>query len=222
MYVKLFASLYQGTLRGKPDEILVFTNMLAHADQHGIVDMHFRAIAEEIGLSTDRVKAAIQNLELPDEESRSPEESGKRLIRMDEHRAWGWKVVNYLKYRSIKNEDDRREQNRIAQEKFRNKNKPQSAEVSIVSRGKPQSAHTEGEAVSSKKELNILVDFPKNKKMANDPTVDFETAWSKYPARAGGNSKQKALKAWLARAHKCFKHDAVGLDHQPLTRSPVQ
>ena len=32
MYCKLFASLYQGTLRGKSHEILVFTNLLAHAD----------------------------------------------------------------------------------------------------------------------------------------------------------------------------------------------
>ena len=33
MYVKLFSSLYQGTLRGRSDEILVFTNLLAYADQ---------------------------------------------------------------------------------------------------------------------------------------------------------------------------------------------
>lgn len=137
MYVKLFASLYQGTLRGKPDEILVFTNLLAHADKDGVVDIHWRAIADEVGLPPDRVKAAIENLEMPDSESRSPEEDGKRLIRLDEHRAWGWRVTNYAKYRGIKNEDERREQNRVAQEKWRNKNKQPSSDVNESNQDKP-------------------------------------------------------------------------------------
>jgi hypothetical protein len=137
MYVKLFASLYQGTLRGKPDEILVFTNLLAHADQNGIVDMHWQAVADETGLPRERVEAAIKTLEMPDPESRSPEMNGSRIVKMDEHRAWGWAIVNYAKYRAIRNEDDRREQNRVAQEKWRNKHRKHS---------KPRSAQAEEEA----------------------------------------------------------------------------
>jgi len=119
MYAKLFASLYQGTLRGKPDEILVFTNLLAHTSRDGIVDKHFRAIAEETGLTIEAVKAAIEVLESPDAESRSPEEDGARIVRLDEHRVWGWRVVNHGKYRAIKNEEDRAEQNRLAQQRYR-------------------------------------------------------------------------------------------------------
>lgn len=141
MYVKLFASLYQGTLRGKPDEILVFTNMLAHADLNGIVDMHWQAIADETGLPRDRVEAAILTLEMPDPESRSPEMDGSRIVKMDGHRAWGWAIVNYVKYRAIRSEDDRREQNRIAQEKWRCKHYSNQSKQS-----KPPSAHTEAEA----------------------------------------------------------------------------
>lgn len=146
MYVKLFASLYQGTLRGKSDGILVFTNLLAHADQSGRVDIHPRAIAEEVGLSEDSVRVALGFLEAVDEESRSPENEGRRIVLLDGHRAWGWQIVNYGKYRAIKNEDDRREQNRLAQERWRSKqssvsdvsnNKQASAEISSVSRGKP-------------------------------------------------------------------------------------
>jgi hypothetical protein len=62
MYCKLFASLYQGTPRGRSDEILVFTNLLAHADKDGYVDKHFLAIAQETGLQLDRVKLAIESL----------------------------------------------------------------------------------------------------------------------------------------------------------------
>ncbi len=137
MYAKLFASLYQGTLRGNPDEILVFTNLLAHADATGVVDKHWRAISEEIGISRERVEAAIANLEAPDRESRSPELDGRRIVKMDEHRVWGWRIVNHGKYRAIRDEDDRREQNRLAQERWRNKHsKPR----------KPISAQAEAEA----------------------------------------------------------------------------
>ena len=136
MYVKLFSSLYQGTLRERSDEILVFTNLLAYADQHGIVDKHFKAISDETGLSIEKVQAAITALESPDLESRSPELDGRRIVRMDEHRVWGWRIVNYVKYRAIRSEDDRREQNRLAQERWRNRHNKQS---------KPRSAQEEGE-----------------------------------------------------------------------------
>ncbi len=137
MYAKLFASLYQGTLRGCSDEILVFTNLLAHADSFGMVDKHWRAIAEETGISRERVEKAIENLEAADPDSRSPEEEGRRIVKMDEHRVWGWRIVNYGKYRSIRSEEDRRVQNRAAQERWRNKQgKPR----------KPPSAQAEAEA----------------------------------------------------------------------------
>lgn len=144
MYAKLFTSIYQGTLRGNSHGLLVFTNLIAHADKAGQVDIHPRAISEEVGLTVDQVRSALDELEAPDAESRSPEEEGRRILRLDEHRAWGWRVVNYLKYRAIRNEDDRREQNRAAQIKWRSKqSKPASAKVSPAS---AQSAHTEAEA----------------------------------------------------------------------------
>lgn len=138
MYAKLFASLYQGTLRGRADEILVFTNLIAHADARGVVDKHWRSIAEETGITVDEVKAAILNLEAPDPESRSPDLGGARIVRMDEHRAWGWLIVNYGKYRAIRNEDDRRLQNREAQERFRQRKQSKPR--------KPMSAQAEAEA----------------------------------------------------------------------------
>lgn len=121
MYGKLFASLYQGTLRGRANEILVFTNLIAHADREGFVDKHWRAISEEVGLSVDDVKAACSALEAPDPESRTNVAQGARIQRIDDHRAWGWKIVNYAKYRDIRNEEERRVQNRKAQERFREK-----------------------------------------------------------------------------------------------------
>jgi len=167
VYAKLFSSIYQGTLRGRSDSLLVFTNLLAHADQFGHVDIHPRAIAEEVGLRLDAVQAALDELEAPDSESRSPDEDGRRIVRLDGHRAWGWRIVNYTKYRSIRNEEDRREQNRRAQARWRARNnpppstctaladqesadvsphQPPSAEHQQKKPRQPKKAHTEAEA----------------------------------------------------------------------------
>ena len=109
----------------------MFTNLLAHCDQYGVVDIHPKAISEEIGIPMERVKSTLVMLQSPDPESRTQDKEGRRILLLDEHRDWGWSVVNYMKYRAIKNEDDRREQNRIAQEKWRNKNKHDISKVSI-------------------------------------------------------------------------------------------
>ena len=145
MYAKLFTSIYQGTLRGNSHGLLVFTNLLAHADKTGFVDVHPRAIADEVGLDIAQVRSALIHLESPDDESRSPEREGRRIIRTDEHRDWGWQIVNYLKYRAIRNEEDRREQNRLAQETWRNKNKQSKPSVSVDKPSKPMQKEKEKE-----------------------------------------------------------------------------
>jgi hypothetical protein len=159
LYAKLFTSIYQGTLRGNSHGLLVFTNLLAHADSAGIVDIHPKAIADEVGLSEPQVRSALDLLESPDDESRSPEEAGRRIVRVDEHRAWGWRIVNHAKYRAIRNEEDRREQNRLAQAKWREKNKPIVSKANGASAG---SAHTEAdtEAEAVKKIAGIAIAQP--------------------------------------------------------------
>lgn len=190
MYAKLFASLYQGTLRGQSNEILVFTNLLAHTGKDGTVDKHFRAIAEETGLSIDSVKAAIDVLEAPDPESRSPDEEGARIVRLDEHRVWGWRVVNHAKYRAIRSEDDRAEQNRIAQQKWREKkkqrnddNKQSKPSVSVISPSR-------GRGSKQIQEADTLTPPCQPKASPSG----FEDFWNAYPKRVG---KGNAEKVWV-------------------------
>jgi hypothetical protein len=109
MYVKLFTSLFDGSMRGHSDLLLVFVNILCHTDQDGIVDRHWQAIVDETGLSPARVKTAITELEGPDEQSRSRNDDGRRLKRIDPEREWGWEVINFKKYDGIRNAVERRE-----------------------------------------------------------------------------------------------------------------
>ena len=166
--------------------MLVFTNLLAHADKMGHVDIHPRAIAEEVGLTVEQVRAALDELEAPDAESRSPEEDGRRIIRLDAHRAWGWAVVNYIKYRAIKSEDDRREQNRASQQVWRDKHKQPSAIVSSHQPSSAESAHTEAEAeAKAEAKINAGIASPKQPPratrapVASRPAIGAET-WARY------------------------------------------
>jgi len=226
LYAKLFTSIYQGTLRGNSHGLLVFTNLLAHCDKDGIADIHPRAVAEEVGLTVEQVRAAIEELESPDDESRSPEEQGRRIVRMDDHRAWGWRVVNYVKYRAIRNEEDRREQNRRAQEAWRKKHKPPSAEVSRdkppsaeVSQAKPQSAHTEADTEAEAKAKNkreareraapvarpadvseaVWSDWKALRKAKRAPVTPTVLAEAEREAAKAGMPLQEFLSVWCAR-----------------------
>jgi len=197
MYAKIFSSLYQGTLRGRSNEILVFTNLLAHASKDGIVDKHWRAIAEETGLTVDSVRAAIIELESPDLESRSPEEDGARIIQMDGHRAWGWQIVNHAKYRAMRSEDDRAEQNRLAQKRWRENQKDKvitrKPSVSTRNTDKPMQKQMQKQKQESDAEASV------SKAIASS-CAGFEDFWQAYPKKLGKVGAQKSFKAAIKTA----------------------
>ena len=125
MYAHLFASMYQGSMMGKANLLLVFPCLLAHADKNGNVDLHPRAIAALVGIDESAVRQALLELEAEDEESRTkdPQYGGRRIVRVDEHRAWGWFIVNYLTYRGLIKAEAVREKARVRQERKRSRDK---------------------------------------------------------------------------------------------------
>lgn len=187
MYGKLFATLYDGTLRGRAHEILVFTNLLACADRHGVADKHWRAIAEEVGITEDQVRKAIEALEAPDPESRTDAEEGRRLVRVDGHRAWGWQIVNYTKYRAIRNAEDRREQNRAAQAAWRERQKQAQMTPEVppeAKEHKPSSAETKRDKPMQKeKQREIKEKAFKATSLPTEDDSDFEEFWTHYPSQ---------------------------------------
>jgi len=96
-------------MRGQPDLILVFINILCHCDASGICDRHWSAISDETGLDKEQVKKALIGLEAPDSESRTPTDEGRRLSRISDQRTWGWQVINFEKYRELHNSEGYRE-----------------------------------------------------------------------------------------------------------------
>ena len=110
-----------------------FEDMLKLADwRTGIVDRTHDAIARRINLPIDKVKCFIEQLEAPDGDDRSGNEQGRRLVRLDEHRPWGWTIVNYQCYRATRSAEERREYNRVKQAERRARLKGESTATVVT------------------------------------------------------------------------------------------
>jgi hypothetical protein len=119
MYAKVFQSLWDGSLADQWEGWVVLVFMLAHSDSEGFVDMTPTAISRRSGLPPDVVTRGLAILEAPDLNSRSAAEEGRRIVRIDETRSWGWRIVNHGTYRSMVDAQTRRAQWREAQTRRR-------------------------------------------------------------------------------------------------------
>lgn len=119
MYGKVFDSIYDGTLAEDWRALVTFQQMLVLCDADGVLDMTPSSIARRTGIPIEHIKAGIEILENPDPWSRTPDEEGRRIKRIEEHRPWGWFIVNHQKYRDLQDYDTVRAQNRERQRRRR-------------------------------------------------------------------------------------------------------
>lgn len=135
MYGKLFTQMYHGTLatKGPWQALVTFQQLIILADKHGQVDMTADAISRLTTVPLEIIQMGIAALELPDPESRSPDLEGRRIARLSDARSWGWQIVNYLHYRSIRSQEERREYMRKYQRDYRAKKKTVNQKVNVVS-----------------------------------------------------------------------------------------
>jgi hypothetical protein len=123
LYAKIFQSIYDGTLVENWQGLVTFEQMLILCDQDGMLDMTQYAISRRTGIPVEIINTGVEFLEQPDKDSRTPEADGRRIIRIDPDKNWGWKVVNYEKYREIRTAEDRREYMRNYMKERREKDK---------------------------------------------------------------------------------------------------
>lgn len=121
MYAKVFAQIFDSSIADDFRLRHFFMDMLVLADVNGVVDMTPTAIAARTRIPLKDVSVMLATLEQPDPESRTPDHDGRRIAKLDEHRTWGWCILNYDKFRSLASEEQRREKTRIRTEKWRKK-----------------------------------------------------------------------------------------------------
>ena len=177
MYGKLFESMYEGTLAENWEALVTFQQMIILCDADGVIDITPSALARRTGIPITHIKAGIKILEADDPDSRTRDHGGKRIMRLDEHRSWGWFIVNHEKYKNLKDAETKREQAR------ERKRRQREREREKVSQGV-----TQGHAPSS---MSPHIDKNKNIKHSSDsgePDM-FDKFWEGYPRK---ESKKKA------------------------------
>lgn len=121
MFAKVFSQILDSSLAEDYQTRHVFEDFLKLCDVDGVVDVTHEAIARRTNSPLEVIRAAIEKLEQPDPSSRNPTDEGRRIVRLDNHRNWGWIICNYAHYRAIASEEQRREKTRLRVEKHRAK-----------------------------------------------------------------------------------------------------
>lgn len=127
MFGKHFASMYSGSMVGSGAlTFAVWGYVIAHMVPDGVagsmsVELNPKLLGPILGEPVKDVQAVIEKLCGPDAESRSKEEGGRRLVRLGQ---FDYRVVNGMKYREMRDQENRRRQLREAQERFRVRQRP--------------------------------------------------------------------------------------------------
>lgn len=98
-YTPVFDTVFEGSLCGRYPETAAWMFFLALADWKGEVDKTPEFIATITGMPLGDLRACIARFMEPDSRSRSQAEEGRKLVLIDAHRDWGWRVVNIAFYR---------------------------------------------------------------------------------------------------------------------------
>lgn len=232
-YSKLHSSLVNSSLWTENDEVrILFITLLAMCDRHGEVQ------GSRIGI--ERIANILPDpdgtnpwevLMSPDKDSsdlmRNPENEGRRI----EEIPGGFKLLNFEYYRGLRNEDDRREQNRVAQAKLRSRKSDKSAPVSQalanISQRKPSpsasasvsdsESGSEEKKEGIKEKMNGLVDSEWIARLVNDPTykgIDVNREFGKMANWCRENRVEPTRRRfinWLNRADR--KLDGTNQKH---------
>lgn len=106
-YGKIFPEMYSGSMYGAGVHVFaVFPWMLAHKDSRGHVEVNPVRVAAELGATKEQIESALEYLMRPDPDSRSPDEQGRRIVRIGQ---FEYRLVNHAKYKIKGRSRDRTE-----------------------------------------------------------------------------------------------------------------
>lgn len=189
-YAKIFQQIFDSSIANDWQVRHVFEDLLILANSDGVVDMTHDAISRRTNTPLEIVTRAIAELEKPDPQSRSDSEGGARLKRLDDHRTWGWWIVNHSRYRAISSDDQYREKTRVRVRKFRASN---SNDNTVTLRNATVTHVTPSRSIKQIAEAGTKTE--KNGAFAPD---FVEEIYAAYPLKVG---KPKALAAIQKQLH---------------------
>lgn len=126
-YGKIFDQIFDSSIAEDWQVRFVFEDFIVMADSNGVVDKTPESISRRTHVPLDIVLRAIKVLESPDPTSRNADFEGRRLVRLDEHRSWGWLIVSHEIYRNRKDDRDEREKTRERVANWRKRQREKTA-----------------------------------------------------------------------------------------------
>lgn len=116
MYGKHYESMYEGSMYGAGIAVFaVWGYVIAHV-RKGSVELNPKKLSDTLGGEMKDIEKAIEFLMKPDPESRHKDFEGRRLLREGQFQ---YRVPSWESYQGIRNEDDRREYNKMKQREYR-------------------------------------------------------------------------------------------------------
>ena len=164
-FTKLVPEIVMSSIWNESPEVrCVWIAMLATKDENGYVRGNAASLARLANVSLESAKEAIEKFQLPDPDSNSTEEDGRRIQAVP----GGWFVINHARYR----EKDYREYEAERKKKYREKSK--------MSRTCP--GHVPNSSASASVSASEVKDRVQGKGKAIDLPFgeQFAAAWSEW------------------------------------------
>jgi hypothetical protein len=119
-YTKLFSDIVSSTIWQEPNDCRVlWITMLAMKGKDHICRATIPALAKLANITLADCEGYLEHFTKPDKYSRSQENEGRRIEKID----GGFLILNGEKYRKLLSKDERREQVRLAVQRYRKKEK---------------------------------------------------------------------------------------------------
>ena len=104
-FTKLFSSITESTIWSESSDIrVVWITMLAMADRRGRIWSSIPGLANRSQVNLEQTEIALQKFLSPDTYSRTKDLEGRRIEIID----GGWRLLNHEKYRSLRDDEERK------------------------------------------------------------------------------------------------------------------
>lgn len=229
-FTKLDSGILQSSIMAENSDVFkVWIAFLASCNQDGIAEVSAIFISSVCHLPIDTVKKAIERLSLPDDTSRSLNDDGRRLRRID----GGYEVINYLKYREFTYSTSRKA---INQRKYRNKKKQAvtsgnalpgvtkpgniSASASASASRKKKTSNTSDDSKKIPPTIEMVRDYCRERGNGIDPHKWYDHYESKDWMIGKNRMKnwKASVRTWEPPGFKPGKRE----DPQALPKTPVE
>jgi hypothetical protein len=176
-FTKLDSGIVNSSIWSEPsDTRVLWVTILAMSDENGFVATSKSGLNRTANISTESFERALLTLESPDLESRTQDNEGRRIIKVD----GGWIIQNFMKYRArseiIKDQNRKRVQKWREIHNVMHGNVTETLPSASVSASSSASSDDENE-VKEEKEKTWRTDFAIYLKQCNDAFDSLLENW---------------------------------------------